>query len=54
MTSEINPGDDITISGVVVDTENGNILVMLPNGAEMWIDVENVKTIRPHGKGGKG
>ena len=54
--SEIKPGDDITISGTVTDETpyEDEIVVETRNGNVYYIKIEDVKTIRPKGNGGKG
>lgn len=56
-TTNIHVGDDITISGTVEEVRS-NILLVGTHGLDgvtrrHWVDTAEIKTIRPHGNGGK-
>lgn len=50
---QINVGDDITISGTVLEVYEHSILIETRQGNSYCIDVADIKTIRPYGNGGK-
>ena len=58
MDETIRVGDDITISGTVEAVENGCVLMAVKGRDGVtrrhWINPDEIKAIRPGGKGGKG
>ena len=43
----INIGDDVTISGKIINIKNGCICIETKLGTKVWIDSGDIKTHRP-------
>lgn len=53
MEEEINFGDDITVAGTVIGISDNLIEIELKSGWHITIRKDDIKTLRPHGNGGK-
>lgn len=46
----INKNDDVTVSGIVIGVEGNNVLLELNKGSRIWVEKEEIKTIRHNRK----
>lgn len=54
MEKEINIGDDVTVAGIVNDIVSDDLIeIELKSGWSIIIRKDDIKTLRPHGNGGK-
>ncbi len=54
MEIAVNIGDDVTVAGTVSDIISGDLIeIELASGWHISIRKDDIKTLRPHGNGGK-